>query len=351
MTRNEAGCKNEPHAGTPNMRYFISHPETAAEEALAGILSLTNVPVRRVDQHSAVVYGENSKRKTKIVIGGGSGHEPLFLGLVGPGLADGAVAGQVFAAPTPDAILAVVQEVGAPEGVLLVYGNYSGDVLNFGVAADDAAKIGVKTAEIRVHDDIASASASEMEDRRGISGDIFVIKVISAAADLGMPFREVLRVGEKINFQTRSLGVASQAATSIDTCRPMFELPDGEMEIGMGLHGEMGVQRSSYEPAKSIVPRMMEMLLADFEQSKLPLSRAAIMINGLGSTTVLELLVISGFVRNFLDRHSIPVVHQVVGEFATSLDMAGFSISISQLDEELEPLLFAKCQSFCYTKR
>jgi dihydroxyacetone kinase len=332
------------------MRYFIHNQETAVEEALAGILSFTDVPLQRVGVHTGVVYRGNGNRKVKIVVGGGSGHEPLFLGIVGPGLADGGVAGQVFAAPPPEAILAVVEEVKAPEGVVLVYGNYSGDVLNFGVAADDAKEKGILTAEIRVHDDIASSQVSQLEDRRGIAGDIFVIKAVSAVADLGVSFTEVLRIGEKINFHTRSLGVASQAATAIDTSQPMFELPAGEIEIGMGLHGEMGVRRSGYEPSEVLVPRMMEMLVTDFQQTNLPLTRAAVMINGLGSTTVLELLVIAGHVRKFLDGHSLPVAYQTVGQFATSLDMAGFSISITQLDDELDPLLTAKCRSFCYTR-
>lgn len=332
------------------MRYFLHDPENAVEQALTGLLSLTGTPLQRVGNHLAVVYPENRNRKVKIVVGGGSGHEPLFLGIVGPGLADGAVAGQVFAAPSPDSIHAAIEAVRASEGVILMYGNYSGDVLNFGVAADDAKANGIQVAEIRIHDDIASAEASQLEDRRGIAGDIFVIKIASAAADLGLPFQEVVRIGEKINFQTRSLGVASRAATAVDTAQPMFELPEGQIEIGMGLHGEMGVRRSAYQPAEELVPQMMEMLVADFEQTKLSLTRSAVMINGLGSTTVLELLAISGHVRNFLDKRSVPVIYQAAGQFATSLDMAGFSITISQLDDELEPLLAAPCHSFCFTR-
>ncbi len=250
------------------MRYFIQNQETAVEEALAGLLSFTDVPLQRVGAYTGVAYPGNKDRQVKIVVGGGSGHEPLFLGIVGPGLADGAIAGQVFAAPPPEGVLAVIEEVKAPAGVVLVYGNYSGDVLNFGVAADEAKEKGILTAEVRVHDDIASAPVSQMEDRRGIAGDIFVIKAISAAADLGLSFAEVLRIGEKANLHTRSLGVASQAATSIETAQPMFDLPAGEIEIGMGLHGEMGVRRSGYESSDVLVPRMMEMLVTDFQQDE-----------------------------------------------------------------------------------
>jgi dihydroxyacetone kinase len=332
------------------MKYFIHDQETAAEEALAGILSLTGVSLRRVGSHTAVVYPHNQNRKVKIVVGGGSGHEPLFLGIIGPGLADGGVAGQIFAAPNPEAILDTMEDVQAAGGILLVYGNYSGDVLNFGVAIDDARAKGIRVAELRVHDDIASAPSSQLEDRRGTAGDIFVIKAVSAAADLGLSLEEVIRIGEKINFQTRSLGVASRAASAMESGEPMFDLPEGEIEVGMGLHGEMGVRRSGYEPSASLVPRMMGMLVADFKETNLPLTRAAVMVNGLGGTTVIELLVIAGQARKFLSEHSISVVLQTVGQFATSLDMAGFSISISQVDEELEPLLNAKCQSLCYSQ-
>src|SRR5690349_5700569 len=210
------------------MRYFIRDQETASAEALAGILALSDAPVRQVGDYTAVVYPQNQGRKVKIVVGGGSGHEPLFLGIVGPGLADGGVAGQVFAAPTPEAILATVDAVQAREGVLLVYGNYSGDILNFGVALDDAKAKGIPAAEIRIHDDIASAPSSQLDDRRGTAGDIFVIKTISAAADAGLSLPELVRIGEKINFHTRSLGVASRAATAVDTGEPMFDLPEDQ---------------------------------------------------------------------------------------------------------------------------
>ena len=158
------------------MRYFIHDSETAVEQVLTGICSFTDVPLQRVGTHLAVVYPENGNRKVKIVVGGGSGHEPLFLGIAGPGLADGAVAGQVFAAPAPDAIYAAIEAVRAAEGVILMYGNYSGDVFNFAVAADDARANGIQVAEVRIHDDIASSEASQLEERRGIAGDIFVIK-------------------------------------------------------------------------------------------------------------------------------------------------------------------------------
>jgi dihydroxyacetone kinase-like protein len=342
---------HEPkHHGWFSMRYFFNDSDSAVEAALKGLLALTEVSLERVGDHLGVVYRGNDKRRVKIVVGGGSGHEPLFLGVTGPGMADGAINGLVFAAPNPDSILAVIEEAKAPEGTVLVYGNYSGDVLNFGVASEEAKAKGIKVAEIRVHDDIASAAPADLEDRRGIAGDIFVFKTVSAAADQGLSLDEVVRIGEKANNRTRSLGVASKAATAIETGEPMFSLPEGEIEVGMGLHGEMGVRRSGYETAEILVPRMMGMLFDDYAASKLTLSKVGVMINGLGSTTVLELLVIAHHVQEALAKQSIEAPYFAAGQFASSLDMAGFSISLIALDEELEPLLAKPAASFGFIK-
>jgi phosphoenolpyruvate---glycerone phosphotransferase subunit DhaK len=332
------------------MRYFFHDSDQAVELALQGLLSLTEIPLERVGDHLAVVYRGNPNRRVRLIVGGGSGHEPLFLGVTGPGMADGGVNGLVFAAPNPESILAVIEAVDARDGVVVAYGNYSGDVLNFGVATEEAGDKGIRVAEVRVHDDIASALPDHSEERRGIAGDLFVFKVIAAAADLGLSFEEVVRIGEKANFRTRSLGVASRAATAIETGEPMFSLPEGEIEVGMGLHGEMGVRRSAYEPVETLVPRMMEMLFDDFAASKVSLQKVGVMINGLGSTTVLEQLVIARYVKAGLAQRSIESPFLVAGQFACSLDMAGFSISLIALDEELEPLLSAPAASFGFVK-
>jgi dihydroxyacetone kinase-like protein len=331
------------------MRQYLVHSNNAVEAVLQGLTATSPVAIQRVGSHSGVVYTGNTNRRIKILTGGGSGHEPLFLGGVGPGMADGAVAGQIFAAPNPESILATVEALQAETGVILLYGNYSGDVLNFGFAAEEAQQKGIRVAEIRVHDDIASAPVSKQSERRGIAGDIFVLKCTAAAADRGDSFDEALRLGEKANHHTRSLGVALGAASSIDTGKPMFELPFGQLEIGMGLHGEMGVQRSDFEPAEKLVPRMIALLNADFQGSGLTPQRAAILINGLGSTTILELLAVAGYTRSALDQAGIEAAYFYTGLFATSLDMAGFSITWTALDEDLEPLLATEASSFCFS--
>jgi dihydroxyacetone kinase len=331
------------------MRQYLVKTSNAVEAVIQGLQAASPFPIERVGSHFGVIYRGNSARKAKLLTGGGSGHEPLFLGAVGPGMADAAIAGEIFAAPNPDSILAVTEALQPCEGVIYLYGNYSGDVLNFGFAAEEARAKGIKVDEIRVHDDVASAASEAATERRGIAGDIFVLKCIAAAADRGDSFSDVLALGEKASTWTRSLGVALKAAASIDTGQPMFELPVGEIEIGMGLHGEMGVQRSTFEPVETLVPRMLDLILADFKGTGLSLDRAAVMVNGLGSTTVLELLAVAGHTKTSLEKNGIRSSPFRTGQFATSLDMAGFSITVTKLDDELENLLNADARSFAYS--
>jgi phosphoenolpyruvate---glycerone phosphotransferase subunit DhaK len=331
------------------MRQYLVKTSNAVEAVIRGLQATSPFPIERVGSHFGVIYRGNSTRKAKLLTGGGSGHEPLFLGAVGPGMADGAIAGEIFAAPNPDSILAVTEALQASEGVIYLYGNYSGDVLNFGFAAEEARAKGIKVEEIRVHDDVASASSENASERRGIAGDIFVLKCVAAAADRGDGFADVFSLAERACNWTRSLGVALRAAASIETGEPMFELPAGEIEIGMGLHGEMGVRRSNFEPVETLVPRMLDLILADFQQTGLTLDRAAIMVNGLGSTTVLELLAVAGQAKANLEKNGIRSPLFRTGQFATSLDMAGFSITLTKLDDELENLLNAEGRSFAYS--
>jgi phosphoenolpyruvate---glycerone phosphotransferase subunit DhaK len=331
------------------MRQYLVSSSNAVEAVIQGLRATSPFPIERVGSHFGVIYRGNSTRKAKLLTGGGSGHEPLFLGAVGPGMADGGIAGEIFAAPNPDSILAVTEALQPCEGVIYLYGNYSGDVLNFGFAAEEARAKGIKVDEIRVHDDVASAASEDATERRGIAGDIFVLKCLAAAADRGDSLPNVLSLGEKASSWTRSLGVALRAAASVDTGQPMFELPAGQIEIGMGLHGEMGVQRSTFEPVEALVPRMLDLILADFQRTGLSLDRVAVMVNGLGSTTVLELLAAAGHAKINLEKNDIRSPLFRTGQFATSLDMAGFSITLTKLDDELEDLLNADAHSFAYS--
>src|ERR1700757_1370099 len=203
------------------MRQYLVNTTNAVEAVIQGLQATSPFPIERVGSNFGVIYRGNSARKAKVLTGGGSGHEPLFLGAVGPGMADGAIAGEIFAAPNPDSILAVTEALLPCEGVIYLYGNYSGDVLNFGFAAEEARAKGIKVDEIRVHDDVASAGSETATERRGSAGDIFVLKSVAAAADRGNSFSDVLALGETASTLTRSLGVTLRAAASIDTGQPM----------------------------------------------------------------------------------------------------------------------------------
>lgn len=329
-------------------QYLINH-DAVVESVLRGVLAVSRHPLERVGEHHGVIYRGGDRRQAKLVVGGGSGHEPLFLGAVGPGMADGAAAGEVFAAPNPGLIQRVCEAFGDGTDVVFLYGNYSGDALNFSFAAEELRQKGGRVEEVRIHDDIASAPPGALTDRRGTAGDLFVIKCAGAAADQGHPFDEIVRVAEKANAATRSLGVALSPVHTVETGEPMFDLPAGQMEVGMGLHGEMGIERSNFETAETLVPGMVQRLLADFQASGVDTSRVAVMVNGLGGTTVMELLAVAGHVRAALDKHGKSSRFAAAGNFATSLDMAGFSVTLAALDDELEALLTQPCDSPAFT--
>ncbi|GMA65740.1 dihydroxyacetone kinase subunit DhaK (plasmid) [Alicyclobacillus fastidiosus] len=328
------------------MRYFINTVDNLVDEALEGLCLLSdNRQLEKVDGALAVLY-PNEGRKVKIVIGGGSGHEPLFTGLVGPGMADAAVAGHVFAAPSPRAIVRTSKKVAnSNEDVLFVYGNYAGDVLNFDLAQEDLEDEGIHSAAIQVTDDIASASLDDIKGRRGIAGGILVIKVLSAMADRGASLEELVQFGHKANLHTRTIGVAAEAADSVVDGTPMFEIPSDKIEVGMGIHGEKGVSQQPFMPVDELVDSLVKMLLDDFQASQTDVSRAAVLVNGLGRTTRMELLLIARQAHKRLKEHGIDIAYLNAGEFATSLNMHGFSVSVMSLDNELASAFFAPARS------
>ena len=332
------------------MNYFFNDNETSIDEAIEGLCSLTpNSHLRRIDGVLAVRCN-NEKRKVKIIIGGGSGHEPLFAGMVGPGMADAAVMGYVFAAPNPMAIVKTVKAVlENGEDAIVLYGNYSGDVLNFDMAQEDLEDDGIKSAAVRVHDEIASSPVEEREQRRGIAGATFVLKCVAAAADRGLALDEVVRIANKANEFTRTMGVAGGAADSVVDGHPMFDIPQGKIEIGMGVHGEKGVAVKEFTKADEIVDQMLESLFADYKATNLDLKDVAVLINGLGRTTLLELLVVTQRVKKVVEDNQISISYCNSGEFETSLNMHGFSITLMALDEELKSLLHEPAQSFGFS--
>jgi dihydroxyacetone kinase len=254
-------------------------------------------------------------------------------------MADAAACGNLFASPPPNVILSAIRAAHHGHGVVTSYGNYAGDVMNFSLAMQMAGAEGIEVREIRVSDDVASAPKSETVKRRGIAGDIIVFKCLGAAAEQGMSLAEVERVGVKVNAATRSMGVALSACVVPGAGRPTFELPDDEMEIGMGVHGEPGIRRGPLQTADEVAQTLVDAILADVNERGG--ADVALLVNGLGATAHLDQFILYRGARRCLEASGLRVVKSYVGEFVTSLEMAGASVTVTVLDDELLSLLDA----------
>jgi dihydroxyacetone kinase-like protein len=328
---------------------ILNDPQNAVVEALDGLVDAYHGEIETVAGVNALVKSHLPTGKVGLLVGGGSGHEPLFAGFIGENLADGAACGNVFAAPAPNVVLEATKALDQGKGVLYLYGNYAGDNMNFDIAAEMAEDEGIQTKTVRIWDDVASAPLERIDDRRGIAGDLFVIKIAGAVAALEDDLEEVYRVTTKARDNTRSLGVALSAGSLPETGEPTFELGEEEIEIGMGLHGEPGVSREEMLPADTLVEKMMDEILPDlpFERG----NEVCLLINDLGATTMMELLIVNRKVREILNQAGIQVHDTVIGDYCTSQEMAGFSISLIRLDEELKKYYDMPATSFAYVKR
>ena len=278
-------------------------------------------------------------RRTAVVTGGGSGHEPAFFGYVGPGLADGAALGNVFASPSATPIVEVCERVDRGAGVLLLYGNYEGDVMNFEMAGELLAERGIEARHLQVTDDLASAPPEEQDRRRGVAGDVLVLKVAGARADEGATLDEVHAAASRANDRTRTIGVGLGPCTVPAAGRPTFDLPDGTMDIGMGVHGEAGLSRRALASADEVADELLERLLGELE----PASResAFVLVNTLGATPLMEGYVVLRRVAQRLAENDVVLHRARVGEFITSLEMAGLSLTLMCLNDELRRLVDA----------
>jgi dihydroxyacetone kinase-like protein len=326
------------------MQKIINDPSAFVDEMLEGVLLAHPDQLRRARDPRVIVRADAPRQgKVGIVTGGGSGHLPVFMGYVGLGLADGVAVGNVFASPSSEQILEATREVNGNAGVVYLYGNYSGDVMNFDFAAELAEAEGVQVATVLAADDVASAPKGSESRRRGIAGVALLYKVAGARAEEGASLAEVVATTNAAAAGLRSMGVALSSCVLPAAGQPTFSLPAGEMEIGMGIHGEPGVRRGRLEPAAQIAEQLVARITDD-----LPYSRGdevAVLVNGLGATPMEELYILFRSVREILDSSGIAVRRTWVGEYATSLEMAGASVSVLRLDDELLRLLDAPCES------
>ncbi|MEV8041942.1 dihydroxyacetone kinase family protein [Arthrobacter sp. NPDC080082] len=324
------------------MTKIFNNPSAFAEEALAGFCDVHSDLVRPV-AGGAVRRRRPAKPKVAVLAGGGSGHYPAFAGLIGAGLADGAVVGNIFTSPSAQQAYAVAKAAESGAGVVFAYGNYAGDVMNFGLASDRLAAEGIAVENVLVTDDIASAPAAEAAKRRGIAGDFTVFKVMGAAADAGASLAEVVRLGRKANDRTRTIGSAFGGCTFPGAGEPLFSLPAGQMGLGLGIHGEPGLHDTDLPSAAELGRELVARVLA--EAPDRAGNRLAVILNGLGSTKHEELFVLWGAVAPLLRAEGYALVMPEVGELVTSLDMAGVSLTVTWLDEELEPLWAAPAET------
>jgi phosphoenolpyruvate---glycerone phosphotransferase subunit DhaK len=316
---------------------ILNDPERFVDEMLEGIVAAHGPELRRVGPRGIVRAAAPTADKVAIVTGGGSGHLPVFMGYVGRGLLDGAAIGEVFASPSAEQMLEVTEAVSAGRGVLFLYGNYGGDVMNFDLAAELAGASGIEVRTFLAADDVASAPPERADRRRGIAGIFLLYKVAGAAADRGASLDEVVTVVSRAADGLRTMGVALSPCTIPAAGKPTFELPDGQMEIGMGIHGEPGVRRGELEPADRIADELVDAILADRDWRAG--SRVAVLVNGLGATPKEELYILYRRVAARLAERGLSVHRVWVGEYATSLEMAGASVSIMAVDDELAALL------------
>lgn len=330
------------------MRKIINKPENVVEEMMEGYIAAYHRFYYRHPEVNSVISRQRRRNKVSLVIGGGSGHEPMFSGFVGRGLADAAACGNIFASPDPKNIYETGKTVDEGKGVLFVYGCYAGDNLNFDMGEEFLNAKGIKTAHVRVQDDVASAPKERKEDRRGIAGDVFVVKVAGAACDAGLGLAEVKRVTEKARDNTRTIGVATAPAQLPGAEKPIFELGENEIEYGMGLHGEKGVERTEWEPADVLVGKMYNQILEDSDLKEG--DQVCVLINSLGATTILELSIAFRKLKELLDRDGIKVYDSDLNNYCTSQEMGGFSITLMKLDDELKKYYDMPCYCPFYAK-
>ena len=331
------------------MKKLLNDPENFVDEMLDGLLSAHRDMLRAAsDDRRALVRADAPlEGRVGIVTGGGSGHLPVFLGYVGQGLCTGVAIGNVFSSPSAEQILEATRASSGGAGVLYLYGNYGGDVLNFDLAADMAELEDIPTRTVLVTDDVASAPPERAADRRGVAGLFFAYKCAGAAAERGDALDDVVAAAQAAVDNTRSMGIGLSPTILPAAGEATFELGEGEMEIGIGIHGEPGVHRGPLEPADAVADRLVGAIADDLGLGQG--DRVAVLVNGMGATPLEELYILYRRAEQLLRERGVEIHRPYIGEFATSLEMAGASISVMRLDGSLTALLDAPARSpfFC----
>lgn len=319
------------------MKKFINQPQDVEKEMLSGMAKAYPQYVKLLDEADVVVRAVKKEGKVALISGGGNGHEPAHGGYVGSGMLDAAVAGPVFTSPAADQILEGIKAVATDAGVLMIVKNYTGDVMNFEMAGEMAEMEGITVKQVITNDDVAVKDSTWTVGRRGVAGTVFVHKIAGAKAEQGASLDEVQAVAQKVIDNVRTMGAAIAPCTVPAAGKPGFTLTEEEMEVGIGIHGEPGTHRESLKSANEIADMLLEKILADMDFS----GEVALMVNGSGGTPLMELFVVNDHVHDVLAARGISVYKTFVGNYMTSLEQEGFSLTLMKLDDELKALLDA----------
>ncbi|BBA22571.1 dihydroxyacetone kinase subunit DhaK [Mycoplasmopsis bovirhinis] len=317
------------------MKKFINQKEAIIEQMLQGIVK-TNPKLQRVEGYNVLYDKTYDPNKVALISGGGSGHEPSHLGYIGKGMLSAAVAGEIFTSPTPDQVEAAINALDSKVGTLLIIKNYTGDKLNFEIAQQLAQASGKAVETVLVNDDVAVENSTWTIGRRGIAGTVFVHKIAGAMAQRGAGLSEVKRVAQKVVDNVRSFGLSLNSIIIPTTGKESFNLPGDEIEFGLGIHGEPGIKRTKMKISQELIKEMLDLILKDFDYQN---AEVALLVNGLGGTPELELYIAANDALEYLASLNITIYQTKVGNFMTSLEMQGISLSLLKLDSELKDLL------------
>ena len=325
------------------MKKIINEVDNFVKESIEGMVKSYPKNYKFSSETNKVITrAVKSKNKVGLVSGGGSGHMPLFTGYIGEGLLDSCAIGNVFASPSVDEISIAIKEADSGKGVLCIYGNYGGDVMNFDMASEMLDLENIKAESVVVTDDVASAKINEKNKRRGVAGMIYVYKIAGSLAETGAEFEDVKNIAIKTNENIRTMGIALTPCILPQAGKPTFEIEDDEMEIGMGIHGEPGIRRGKLKSANEITDELFQKLIEDISLEKG--DKISLLINSLGATPLEELFIVSNKLQDNFNLKAIDISKTFVGRFATSMEMSGLSISILKLDDELETHLLTPAQ-------
>lgn len=327
------------------MKKFINAATEVEDQMIQGMIKAFPQYVKKLDCGNVVVRATPKVGKVALISGGGSGHEPAHGGYVGEGMLDAAVAGAVFTSPTPDQVYEGIKAIATDKGVLMIIKNYTGDVMNFEMAGEMAADEGIKVAKVVVADDVAVDGSLYTVGRRGVAGTVFVHKIAGAKAETGASLEEVQATAQKVIDNVRTMGVAIAPCTVPAAGTPGFVLAEDEMEVGIGIHGEPGTHREKLRPVDEIVDMLLDRILADIDYKG---SEVAVMVNSSGGTPLMELFIAYNHIADVLAAKSVKVYKSFVGEFMTSIEMQGMSITLLKLDDELKTLLDAKADTIAF---